>query len=70
MAKCGDELAQVAETVQNYFDGMHFADASRLRKAFHPKANLSGTSEESFDVFRVKTGSAWSSQGLTKASLA
>jgi protease I len=35
-------LNSIGKTVQYYFDGMHFCDTSRLRKAFHPDAFLFG----------------------------
>ena len=42
MEKCGTDLEQITETIQNYFDGMHHRDLERLRKAFHPEAYLFG----------------------------
>jgi protease I len=35
-------LDSIGKTVQSYFDGMHFGDTGRLRKAFHPDAFLFG----------------------------
>jgi protease I len=35
-------LNSIGKTIQTYFDGMHFGDTSRLRKAFHPDAFLFG----------------------------
>jgi protease I len=35
-------LNSIGQTIQTYFDGMHFGDTSRLRKAFHPDAFLFG----------------------------
>jgi protease I len=35
-------LNLIDKTIQIYFDGMHFGDTSRLRKAFHPDAFLFG----------------------------
>jgi hypothetical protein len=37
-----DTLDAVCKTVQLYFDGMHFGDTGRLRRAFHPAAHLFG----------------------------
>jgi protease I len=35
-------LNSIGKTIQTYFDGMHFGDTSRIRKAFHPDAFLFG----------------------------
>lgn len=40
MENCGLELELIAQTVQNYFEGMYFGDVAKLRKAFHPDAAL------------------------------
>jgi hypothetical protein len=34
--------AAIEATVRDYLDGMVFADAARLRQAFHPKASIVG----------------------------
>jgi hypothetical protein len=35
-------LNSIGKTIQTYFEGMHFGDTSRLRKAFYPDAFLFG----------------------------
>jgi len=37
-----NSLASIANTVQTYFDGMHYGDTGRLRSVFHPEACLFG----------------------------
>lgn len=46
MEKCGTDLERIAQTIQNYFDGMYHGDLVRLRKAFHPEAYLFGYRQE------------------------
>jgi protease I len=36
------EILAIGETIQKYFDGMHWGDTARLRQAFHPDAYLFG----------------------------
>jgi hypothetical protein len=40
MENCGSDLELIAQTVQNYFEGMYFGDVAKLRQAFHPDACL------------------------------
>jgi len=42
------ELQAISATIQDYFEGMHFRDAGRLRRAFHPKACLFGHLQSAF----------------------
>jgi protease I len=37
-----DQVLAIGKTMQDYFDGMHFGETRRLRKAFHPDAYLFG----------------------------
>jgi Putative lumazine-binding len=37
-----DPLVLVGQTVQQYFEGMHFGDTSQLREVFHVDASLMG----------------------------
>jgi protease I len=41
-------LVQIEQTVQQYFEGMHFGDTSRLREAFHADAYLMGYYQGAF----------------------
>ncbi len=45
MENCGSDLELIAQTVQNYFEGMYFGDVDKLRKAFHPDAALFSCNE-------------------------
>jgi hypothetical protein len=40
--QASDTLDAICKTVQRYFEGMHFGDAARLRRALHPNAHLFG----------------------------
>ena len=42
MDTCGADRERIAQAIQLYFDGMHYRDLIRLRKAFHPPACLFG----------------------------
>jgi putative lumazine-binding protein len=42
------KLQAITETVPDYFEGTYYRDTSRLRKAFHPKACLSGHLQGAF----------------------
>jgi hypothetical protein len=37
-----DTIDLIFKTVRLYFEGMHFGDTGRLRRAFHPDAHLFG----------------------------
>jgi hypothetical protein len=43
-----NSLTSISNTVQRYFEGMHFGDASRLRDAFHADAFLVGHYQGAF----------------------
>jgi hypothetical protein len=42
LMQASDTLDAICKTVQLYFDGMHFGDTSRLRRALHSNAHLFG----------------------------
>ncbi|MBW1710798.1 MAG: nuclear transport factor 2 family protein [Deltaproteobacteria bacterium] len=42
MSKNASDLELITKTIQLYFDGMYHSDVEKLRKAFHPNANLYG----------------------------
>lgn len=43
-----DPLNPIGQTVQRYFEGMHFGDTSRLREACHDDAYLMGYYQGAF----------------------
>jgi hypothetical protein len=51
---CHSELLSISETVQDYFEGMHFRDIDRLRKAFHPTACLYGYRNGEFTYLQLE----------------
>ncbi len=48
MTEQKDDLAQIAEVVNWYFNGMYQSDGALLKRAFHPKAKLSGHTDGKF----------------------
>ncbi|MBU2547277.1 MAG: nuclear transport factor 2 family protein [Proteobacteria bacterium] len=44
------DLEQMASTIEDYFQGMYHSDAERLRKAFHPQAQVMGHFSDSLVV--------------------
>ena len=48
------ELNAIGRTIQDYFDGMHLGDTTRLRRAFHPDAYLFGYYQGSFSRFSLE----------------
>lgn len=40
------DLEAIAAVVRQYFEGVHFSDASRIEQAFHPEARLTGHLDE------------------------
>jgi protease I len=40
--EASNRLTSIVETVQTYFEGMHFGDTNRLKSVFHPDACLFG----------------------------
>lgn len=66
MSALQQEVGEIEAVIRNYLDGMIFADAAKLRKAFHPGAciighfddNLEWLSLESFISSCERAGSA------------
>jgi len=43
-----NEIVAIGQTVQTYFEGMHFGDTQRLREVFRPEAFLFGYYQGAF----------------------
>jgi hypothetical protein len=48
MSQNKNDLEQIRQTVQLYFDGMYLSDVTQLKQAFHPAAFLMGYFEGNF----------------------
>lgn len=48
-----DALQAVAALLGTYFDGLHFSDTQRLRRAFHPQAVYATASEDAPLILRM-----------------
>lgn len=55
MSELQNEVGEIETVIRNYLDGMVFADAAKLRKAFHPGACIIGHFSDALEWLSLET---------------
>jgi len=55
MSQVQHEAGEIESVIRDYLDGMVFADAARLRRAFHPGACIVGNFDDSLEWLSLES---------------
>ncbi|MEN8245562.1 MAG: nuclear transport factor 2 family protein [Thermodesulfobacteriota bacterium] len=54
MNTTANNIDQIQQTIQYYFDGLYHSDAKKIKKAFHPSSQVSGFFDGNLSIMSLE----------------